>query len=246
VLIKEHKVKWVHLLGMSGPSEIPLMAWLGRYALVTCDSSSQHEGSRHRKYYYQNVKGKLRTFQLGDQEAPQGFSRGSTLPCSCPACHGLQFRELYHLPEIKNGRLGAIMGMHNMLAIRRYANAWASYALETDSTGKYVVDHKTYRDKVKEIYGEDKAIMLDYIECALEVGVNEAQRDARWWTNEPLKRGLYAGEDRDSEEGPADTHIPGTNLEIIPWYLDLNNPKILRTMPKSVQYWWEENRGSYD
>lgn len=230
VLIQKYNVTWVHILGVSGFSDMPVMAWLGREARITCDSTTHLTGMQLRKYFVQGVHGGLRQdMQLGNYASRDMLRLGTTLPCGCPVCRTLTYADVLSHNTMdddgSNGSLGKLLAIHNLFAIRAYAHAWSSLALHPEMT------FDTYRQLVAGAVGEKAAQLLAYVNCAMTDGLDVAE--------DKTPRSLFP---RPTGACTKSGFEEGTNLELIRHYLMPYYPELLGELPKSVQDWWNRNK----
>ena len=241
ILYREYGLKdanqWLHLFGVSGPVQIPAMAWLGKYIpLLTSDSSSYLEGCRRRTYFLNNG-GKIQSIPLGTgihcNFENSGYSRESMLPCSCEFCSEMKYFGAFASPGFDSSFPMIIA--HNLVVIKQVAAQWNTLAQKMELSD--------YVKLVKSKMGAKSANLIQYLDCCINDGpeyankqfnqfinggggmyrANIEERTSRQITRTPLFAvGKTAGEGskRAKEEGLiCGLANPGSNIEVIGNYM---------------------------
>lgn len=240
ILYREYGMKessqWLHLFGVSGPVQIPAMAWLGRYIpLLTADSSSYLEGCR-RRTYFQNHGGKIHALALGTGKfcnfENTEFSSSSMLPCSCEFCSHMKYFGAFTSQDFDSSF--SMIIAHNLVTIKQVAAQWNTLAQQ--------MDIKSYAKLVKRRVGATAAILCEYVEACIVDGPEYASRTFNQFLNG--SGSMYQGsiEERVSRQmtrvpifmvGSKKSDeinglgAPGSNLEVIGNYM--NDEELLAT-----------------
>ena len=186
ILLKEYgEQDWIHFLGLSGPSMFPVMAWLGNHYKITSDSSSQISGIKYRNYMRLTSEGHmLSSLQVSNDPKVCDLPglNGHALPCSCPVCTAVGYFDVF---MDDNTTLGQLILWHDFFVLRRYSHTWNTLAL-TLTKGEY-------RELVRSLFGNTTARAIDFIDHALDVGIDRASREfpdlvGRDWSKESFER----------------------------------------------------------
>lgn len=252
----EREAKWVHVLGVSGIKIMPAMAWFAKRMeiRVTCDSSSQFLGVGHRKILIQHPSGYISTDRIGTEFHLDGktkknnhgvplndFAHMGRLPttCACPVCSSLGFMDPFWS---ENTKIGPYLAIHNIWALNNFTNLLHETAKKSD--------YEDYYQWVKKTFGTSSAKLVAYVEHTIEYGVDAGFQEfrslyyAETRKKSSLKPDIVFSEDRDlmDEDGdPVMTGVrEGSNLELMPLYMNMDDPAVLGQFPPLVQNWWKE------
>jgi hypothetical protein len=176
-----------HFFGISGRHSIPAAAWLSRYATqVTTDSTNWIRGMRHRAYFHLLVTGELNHTKMGHNTRLVPLT---PLPCNCEMCRRVGYWDVYHLP----GRVKSqgLLVLHNLITFSRTVKMWANWA-DTLTLKEYTGIMNTYfcddddegvrtvgrQPVVKEFRSRGQKV-IEYIQCCVDEGMDEADRKFR-------------------------------------------------------------------
>jgi hypothetical protein len=231
ILYREYGLKesqqWLHMFGVSGPANIPVMAWIGKYIpILTSDSSSYLEGCR-RRTYLGNSGGKIWPTSVGSNNfGNKGeFSLSSMIPCSCEFCNLMQYYGAWAAPGFDSAFPTLIA--HNLVTLKQVGNQWNTLANDL-SLNEYV-------QIVKKRVSPQSAIMCQYIDSLINDGVEYAdkhfgkfltdcggmhaaaieERTTRQKTRVPL----FTMSHQTNPDEISGLSSPGSNLEVIGNYL---------------------------
>lgn len=174
ILYREYGLKesgqWLHLFGVSGPTQIPAMAWLGKYVpLLTADSSSFLEGARRRTYFLNNG-GKVKSLALGTGKfcnfADMAYSDSSLLPCCCEFCNLTKYFGAYTTKGFDTAF--SMIIAHNFVVLKQVAAQWNTLAQQ--------LDLKSYVNLVRSRIGSTASILCEYVDACLNSGPDEASK----------------------------------------------------------------------
>jgi len=222
ILYQDYSVRnWLHIFGLSAPTIIPALAWLGRHLPITIDSSTHFEGMRSALYLSlaPNHDGrKLQGRSITRREtAPIPLLPRGPLPCTCPICKILDHSDVLFHPDIS---IGPLIVLHNLFVLQAYTTHWRDFALQKP------LDIRVYRQEALRTCGEVAAQAIDFIEMAIQHGVEYASRAF------PDPEGLDA-HDLSSSNGVPD--VPsGSSIEHLCCFM---TPEIEAELPPDILAW---------
>ena len=163
----------VHLFGISGPLQIPVAAWLGRFFPNLTSDSSSWQGGRFGSYLY-NSHGALRTLKIG-RKSPE-VADGIELHdyCQCEFCSVLGTFGAYRA----KGAYPALSA-HSVIAIQSSVALWNDLATKVDRAEyeREIRDRFSYPGHKRKVDRPAKIIrQLDYLEEAMAKGPEAADR----------------------------------------------------------------------
>lgn len=150
--LKSYGVKKLHILGVSGFSITPILAYLSQhFDMVTYDSASYGTGAMFRKY--------ILPIEIGDAINFGREEKGKIkkLPCDCEVCRTCTAESLYE----ENSLAGALISLHNLLIYIRY-NTYIS---------GLVNDKLSFTALIKKRCDEQVTDAINFIDYSLEKGV---------------------------------------------------------------------------
>jgi len=127
--LKEFDIKRVHILGVSGFSVVPVLAYASKYFdFLSYDSGSYGEGAMFKAYRFpQNPQAKT---YFGRNEKVHL----KTLPCDCEICRWAEPEMLYKEDSLS----GALISLHNLIIYIRYNQFMKSIVKDEDYFRQYL------------------------------------------------------------------------------------------------------------
>lgn len=154
--LREFGIKKIHLLGVSGFSVVPVLAYASNFFdALTYDSGSYGVGAIYKDYILPQTNSKI-------QFARDTKNRLKTLPCECEVCRNVNAEQLYSEDSLS----GALISLHNLIIYIKY-----NFMMNSLSSSK---EHlKTF---VEKNYKTTVLNAINFIDYTIENGLEKSYK----------------------------------------------------------------------